>query len=74
MSFPPLTHTEQKENAIMEEKRIPAALQKAMAVGYEQIPQGEVASYIPELAKARKDAPGICTMLSNCPIYVNERK
>lgn len=44
----------------MEEQRIPAALQKAMAIGYEQIPHGEVASYIPELAKARKDALGIC--------------
>lgn len=36
----------------MEEKRIPAALQKAMAVGYEQIPKGEVSPYIPR-AKMR---------------------
>lgn len=53
----------------MEEKRISAALQKAMAVGYEQIPHGEVASYIPELAKARKDALGICMMLPDGSVY-----
>lgn len=44
----------------MDRKEIQAILEEAMEKGREQIPYGEVASYIPELSKANKNHLGLC--------------
>lgn len=44
----------------MNRKEIDAILEEAIALGKEVIPQGEVASYIPELSKADKNHLGLC--------------
>ena len=40
-----------------------------MAIGHEQTPHGSVAAYIPELAKAHRDALGICVTLPDGSVY-----
>lgn len=44
-------------------------LQKALEIGRAEIPKGKVATYIPELGKARADALGLCLSLSDGTVY-----
>ena len=44
-------------------------MDRAMEIGREKIPLGSVASYIPELSKARKDALGLCIALPDGSVY-----
>lgn len=53
----------------MKEQKIRATLHEAMAIGHEQTSHGSVAAYIPELAKARRDALGICVTLPDGSVY-----
>lgn len=53
----------------MNDMKIKAALQKAMSIGRAEIPHGNVATYIPELGKARADALGLCLVLPDGTVY-----
>lgn len=53
----------------MEQHRIKDILRTAMEIGRQQIPFGEVATYIPELGTARKDALGLCLALPDGTVY-----
>lgn len=53
----------------MEDKKVQQILQRALEIGREQIPNGEVATYIPELGKARKDALGLCLAMPDGKTY-----
>ena len=54
----------------MNEQWISDVINKAMDIGRQQISQGNVATYIPELGKARKEALGLCAIRSGIPIFV----
>ena len=49
----------------MDKKEIQAILEEAMEKGRAAIPNGEVASYIPELSKANKNHLGLCIFTSD---------
>lgn len=53
----------------MNEAEIRAAMHRAMEIGRAEIPSGTVATYIPELGTARKDALGLCIALPDGTIY-----
>ena len=53
----------------MEEQQVNAVMAQAMEIGRQQIPHGSVATYIPELGKARKDALGLCIALPDGTHY-----
>ena len=53
----------------MEEQQVRAVMEEAMEIGRRQIPHGAVATYIPELGKARKDALGLCIALPDGTLY-----
>ena len=53
----------------MEQHRIKDIFRTAMEIGRQQIPFGEVATYIPELGTARKDALGLCLALPDGTVY-----
>lgn len=53
----------------MQEQKIREIMQRAIEIGREQIPYGKVASYIPELGKARPDALGLCLTLPDGTVY-----
>lgn len=53
----------------MNEAEIRAAMHRAMEIGRAEIPGGTVATYIPELGTARKDALGLCIALPDGTIY-----
>lgn len=46
----------------MDPEQISKILKKALSLGKKELPKGHVADYIPELAKARPDALGICVV------------
>lgn len=53
----------------MEQQKIKEILQEAMEAGRSQIPHGTVATYIPQLGTARKDALGLCLSLPDGSVY-----
>ena len=53
----------------MNEQWISDVINKAMEIGRQQISRGNVATYIPELGKARKDALGLCISLPDGTVY-----
>lgn len=53
----------------MEEQRVREVMDRIMEIGRQQIPLGNVATYIPELCKARKDALGLCIAFPDGTIY-----
>lgn len=53
----------------MEEKKIRQTLRQAMEIGRAEIPNGRVATYIPELGTARADALGLCLCLPDGSVY-----
>lgn len=50
-------------------EKIQNAMEQAMEVGQKIIPAGNVATYIPELGKARKDALGLCIQTLDGEVY-----
>ncbi len=53
----------------MEEQCVREVIDRIMEIGREQIPNGNVATYIPELGKARRDALGLCIALPDGTLY-----
>ena len=53
----------------MNEQWISDVINKAMEIGRQQISRGNVATYIPELGKARKEALGLCVSLPDGTAY-----
>ena len=53
----------------MNAQRISKVINKTMEIGRQQISLGNVATYIPELGKARKDALGLCISLPDGTVY-----
>lgn len=53
----------------MNEQWISDVINKAMVIGRQQISRGNVATYIPELGKARKEALGLCVSLPDGTAY-----
>ena len=53
----------------MNEQWISDVINKAMEMGRQQISRGNVATYIPELGKARKEALGLCVSLPDGTAY-----
>ena len=53
----------------MNEQWISDVINKTMEIGRQQISLGNVATYIPELGKARKDALGLCISLPDGTVY-----
>ena len=53
----------------MKESQVKEAVNRIMEIGRQQIPHGSVATYIPELGKARKDALGLCIALPDGTVY-----
>ena len=53
----------------MNEQWISDIINKTMEIGRQQISLGNVATYIPELGKARKEALGLCVSLPDGTVY-----
>ena len=53
----------------MNEQWISDVINKAIEIGRQQISRGNVATYIPELGKARKEALGLCVSLPDGTAY-----
>ena len=53
----------------MKEECLREVMDRAMEIGREKIPLGSVASYIPELSKARQDALGLCIALPDGRVF-----
>lgn len=58
-----------RKRMVSDQKKIQLAMEKAMEAGRSIIPQGNVATYIPELGKARKDALGLCIQMPDGTVY-----
>ena len=54
---------------LFNKEKIQTAMSHAMEVGRKIIPEGSVATYIPELGKARKDALGLCIQTLDGEVY-----
>ena len=66
---PAVYNINRKANFPMEQQKIREILQEAMEAGRSQIPHGTVATYIPQLGTARKDALGLCLSLPDGSVY-----
>jgi len=65
-----IIETEMQERRIfVKEQLVKETMERIMESGRSMIPQGNVATYIPELGKARKDALGLCIALPDGTLY-----